>query len=275
MDYTNFISGASSGIITKTLTSPLDRMKILYQTNNKVIVYESSLIRNIRNVYETQGCLSFYRGNGVNIAKIVPAYSLKFTFNDYFRKLLWGRTTDLSLQQMMYSGVFTGISLISILYPLDVVRTRFSVSPNSLSLPRYSLGVLKTEGVKGFYKGLRLSLLTGSTHISIQMSSYDMYKSQIEQKSVFSNLLCGAAAGITSQAIVYPGDLIRKKLHIDGSLSKSKTYTNTFDCIRQTLLHQGIRGFYRGIPISILKTIPSSAIQFSSYDYIKNLFRSD
>ena len=275
MDYKHLLSGAGAGIVTKTLTSPFDRIKILYQTDTKTVNRNVSIIQNIKHIYKTEGLLSFYRGNGANILKIVPNYSLKFSFNEYYKKTLYNKTEDLTLSQLTSVGILTGSSLITTTYPLDILRTRFAVSSKNQSFYNYSKSVLQNEGLKGFYKGFGVSLVTGSIHVGFQMTSYDMYKSYLNKQidsSISTNLLCGAGAGLTALILTFPGDVIRKKLHVNGKLNETKLYENTFDCLKKTVQRQGIRnGLYSGLGISVIKTIPSSAIQFASFDFFKSM----
>ena len=273
MDYKNLLSGAGAGVITKTITSPLDRIKILYQTD--IINKNISLGNNIKNIYKSQGLLSFYRGNLTNIIKIVPNYSLKFTFNEFYKKKLWNKTNNLSILQLMSVGMLTGTSLITITHPLDVLKTRFAISDKNQSFYRYSRNVLINEGIGGFYKGFNVSIVSGSLFIGLQLASYDIYKSYLKNKidnNILSNLISGAGCGLTAVLLTYPGDVIHKKMHINGKLDEKKLYNNTLDCIKKTISKHGIRnGLYSGLSIAIIKTIPSAGIQFASYDFCKKL----
>ena len=44
------------------------------------------------------------------------------------------------------------------------------------------------------------------------------------------------------------------------------------DCILKIYTQQGIKGFYKGIMINSVKSIPEIAIKFTVYDYIKNSY---
>jgi hypothetical protein len=209
--------------------------------------------------------------------KVIPTFSLKFSLNEFYKKKL-GKNTDLFPQQLVPIGLLTGATLISLTYPLDVLRTRFAIAQKNESIIKYSKNVLFNEGMKGFYKGFNVSVISGSLHIGLQMSSYDIYKNYLrnhfnENNQIFTNLLCGSGAGLTAQILVFPADVIRKKMHIDGKLKESKKYINSYDCLKKTASTYGFRyGLYSGLMISCIKTIPSAAIQFASYEYFKNMF---
>jgi solute carrier family 25 (mitochondrial 2-oxodicarboxylate transporter), member 21 len=141
------------------------------------------------------------------------------------------KTSELSFTQMFIAGS-TG-SLIQILltiwwtYPLDVIRTRLSLSEKLSSDQQYK-GIIdcysktiKKEGFFSLYKGVSPTIVVGTFYIGFQMSFYDIYKrifnnlfsidSRDQTFVVVSNLFSGALAGVTSQSITYPGDTLRRR----------------------------------------------------------------
>ena len=84
-----FLAGAGSGAFTKTCVAPLERVKLLYQVQGMfgTARYES-LGGSLRTIYLEDGVRGFYKGNGANIARILPAYSLKFMFNDTYKAMV-------------------------------------------------------------------------------------------------------------------------------------------------------------------------------------------
>lgn len=260
MESKTFIAGSCSGVITKTLIAPFDRIKILYQVNNPLIIKNKPLIYNIKNIYYKEGFLSFYKGNISNILKHVPTYSLKFTFNDFYKQKLYNN--NLNFNQSIFCGLLTGYSLITITYPLDLLRTNIAIKDNNISFIKRTC---LNEGLKGFYKGYGLSVLTGSMHISLQMSSYDYYKKILlyyECNNNVKNLFAGSCAGVTAATLTYPGDVVRKNMHIEN--------INTFNCFNKIINKYGYKSLFNGLKISIIKTIPNAAIQFATFDFIKN-----
>lgn len=258
MDSKNFIAGTCSGIITKTLIAPFDRIKILYQVNNSLIVKNKSLSYNIKNIYYKEGFFSFYKGNTSNILKHIPTYSLKFTFNEFYKEKIYNNN-NINLNKSIFCGLLTGVSLITLTYPLDILRTNIAINDKNLSFIKKTF---LNEGIRGFYKGYGISVLTGSIHISIQMSSYNYYKQNLEKYNYnnnLKNLLSGSGAGLTAAILTYPGDVIRKNIHIDN-----------FNCFRKIINKYGYKSLFNGLQISIIKTIPNAAIQFAAFDFIKN-----
>ena len=47
-------------------------------------------------------------------------------------------------------------------------------------------------------------------------------------------------------------------------------YLNLRDCVKKIYKNHGIKGFYQGLLVNIIKCIPGAAIQFTVYEKCKN-----
>lgn len=107
----------------------------------------------------------------------------------------------------------------------------------------------------------------------------------------------GGASGVTSKTILYPFDLARKRLQIQGFgehryfkliyssilylklviFSFRKTFGTHFECtgllscIKNTVKYEGIFGLYKGLLPSMLKSGVQNACMFAFYDKICSL----
>ena len=82
----------------------------------------------------------------------------------------------------------------------------------------------------------------------------------------------GGIAGLTAQTIAFPGDVIKRHLQLNGVNDSKNKYNGLIDCIKNIYKKNGIKGFYIGLKINMIKCIPGSVIQFTVYDYCKNYF---
>ena len=75
------------------------------------------------------------------------------------------------------------------------------------------------------------------------------------------NCLIGSIAGMNALLIMYPFYLVRRNLHLNGSTPKHN-YDGAFDVVKQTIKREGLKGLYRGLYLSAIKSVPSTAICF-------------
>jgi solute carrier family 25 (mitochondrial phosphate transporter), member 23/24/25/41 len=169
------------------------------------------------------------------------------------------------------------MSATLIVYPLDVIKTNLTVNQNNTKklriMPTFT-NLVQKQGIAGLYKGLSVSLAGIAPFIALRMSVYD-YCSTILSKhtnSKFEELVAhgssGALASFIAVSVVYPSDLVRRLLHMNGT-SKYHNYSNLLDVIKQTHRRGGILGFYQGFNATLAKSIPMSIMLFVFNDQLK------
>ena len=83
-------SGAIAGAVSRTMTAPIERIKVLLQTNNKHYG-DKSFLRCFRYMYEKEGMAGFFKGNGANVFRVIPFSALEFFTFDFIRyRILMG-----------------------------------------------------------------------------------------------------------------------------------------------------------------------------------------
>merc|ERR1719305_295466 len=90
----DLLVGGVSGAVAKTLMAPIERVKILMQTqdsNPKILSGEekrySSLVDCFKRVNAEQGMAAFWRGNLVNCLRYAPQQGSALAFNDTIRTI--------------------------------------------------------------------------------------------------------------------------------------------------------------------------------------------
>jgi hypothetical protein len=52
-------------------------------------------------------------------------------------------------------------------------------------------------------------------------------------------------------------------------LVQKNVYVNTADCFRKILVKEGVKGFFKGYGLNVVRSLPGAAVQFTSYDLFK------
>lgn len=264
-DFSSFLASACSAITTKTSVAPLERVKILKQSQSYYSQHNyTSIFNSFRFIWQNEGIKGFYRGNYSNVTRIIPAYMIKFPLNDFYKKQL--KASKENPGRLLASGVLAGISQITVTYPLDIMRTRMSLdhymTSNYNNYITCARNILVNEGFRGFYKGFNSSLLTYPIYVGLQFSIYGYFKDDYPY-------LAGGIAGITAQTLAYPGDTIKRQLQLNGLDNTQKKYNGLWDCVRSMYRQYGIRGYYVGLGVNLIKAVPEATIQFAVYEYLK------
>lgn len=82
----------------------------------------------------------------------------------------------------------------------------------------------------------------------------------------------GMLASVFAKTGVFPLDLVRKRLQVQGPTRTRYVHRNipeykgVVGTIRLIFKSQGVRGLYRGLTVSLVKAAPASAITMWSYE---------
>ena len=73
-----FLMGGTAGAISRTCTAPIDRLKVFYQVHHQSP--EAGYFRTLQFMRKEGGWKSLWRGNGVNVLKIMPEQGIYSIF---------------------------------------------------------------------------------------------------------------------------------------------------------------------------------------------------
>ncbi|KAH6685375.1 mitochondrial carrier domain-containing protein [Plectosphaerella plurivora] len=179
----SFIAGATAGATATTATYPLDLLRTRFAAQGNDRVY-TGLTAAIRSIYRDEGPRGFFRGLGPGIGQIVPYMGIFFAMYEGLRlplgglQLPWGGGDATA-------GVLASVFAKTAVFPLDLVRKRIQVQGPTRAryvhknIPEYggalrALGVIfRTEGIRGMYRGLTVSLFKAAPGSAVTVWTYE------------------------------------------------------------------------------------------------------
>uniref|UniRef100_A0AAX7TZ24 Solute carrier family 25 member 33 n=1 Tax=Astatotilapia calliptera TaxID=8154 RepID=A0AAX7TZ24_ASTCA len=274
----HLFAGGCSGTMGAIVTCPLEVLKTRLQSSGLTL----------RPVFQVQlGTLSgtgVIRPGGVTPGLLQVLRAIYFAAYSKSKELFNGLFVPNSgLVHMSSAGVAAFVTN-SLMNPIWMVKTRMQLEKkargekkmNALQCARY---VYKTEGVRGFYRGLTASY-AGISETMICFLIYETLKKQLAKRqfsspngekekgaSDFLSLMMAAAfsKGCAS-CIAYPHEVIRTRLREEGS-----KYKYFFQTGRLIAVEEGYAAFYRGLVPQLIRQIPNTAIVLSTYELIVHL----
>ena len=160
-----------------------------------------------------------------------------------------------------------------ITYPLETTRTYLSLQTNKNKY-KGVIDALRKIPPRQLYQGCKMSMYGFGGFSGIQYTSYYYINRIIKDTSFDSKLFAGAFAGTFSVSITYPTDLVRRRLQLQGFDKTVPKYDGIFDCCRKIFKTEGIKGFYRGLSATYVKTGPAVAIQFWTIETLNKYFKN-
>ena len=159
------------------------------------------------------------------------------------------------------------------------MRTRFAAQgPDKVytSLRGGIREIWRQEGGKGFFQGLGAGV---GQVVPYMGSFFTVYEALRPPLSVLSlpfgsgDATAGVLAGIAAKTAVFPLDLIRKRLQVQGP-SRTRYAGGSIPVYgegiwrtgRRILKREGWKGLYRGLCVGLIKSAPASAVTMWTYE---------
>ena len=133
----NFVAGGVSAAIAKTLTAPIERVKLVIQTQDANPLITSNAVKRyggindcFKRIYHEQGYAAFWRGNFTDVMRYFPTQAFNFAFKDTFRYMFPKYSPHREFWKCLavntLSGAMAGAGSLMFVYPLDYARTRLA-----------------------------------------------------------------------------------------------------------------------------------------------------
>ncbi|GJJ11180.1 hypothetical protein Clacol_005412 [Clathrus columnatus] len=297
----HFVAGGLGGMCGAIVTSPFDVVKTRLQSSmfhdgpitiqakgtGEIVAHRTGGIlyhfvetgHLLKNIYKYEGVPALFKGLGPTLVGVIPARSINFfTYGNgkeiIAKKFNHGMENSwVHLSSAAVAGIVTGTAT----NPIWVVKTRMQLSA-SQARPYTSSWVcvkdiLKTEGVRGMYKGLSASYL-GVTEGTIQWTLYERLKRVTRgsegQGGVIGWLSMLGSAGMAkcvASLITYPHEVIRTRLR-QPPISGVKKYTGLYQTLQLVIAEEGVGRLYGGLSAHLLRVVPNAAVMFSIYEGI-------
>ena len=173
------------------------------------------------------------------------------------------------------SGFIGGILSVLTGHPCDTLKTRCQIKKQNL------LKLIKkmylNEGMWSFFKGMSFPLYSIPIVNSVVFSSNELTKKILklnQDMSFFEGFISGAVAGTVACVVVTPVELVKCRLQLQETSIKESKYKGAFDCARQIIKFDGVRGLYSGLLITVLRDLPAYSAQFAGYHFLKKKISS-
>ncbi|KAF8629439.1 hypothetical protein AX15_003484 [Amanita polypyramis BW_CC] len=258
-----FIAGGCAGAASRTVVSPLERLKIIQQVQPRGSDSQyKGVWRSLMRMWREEGFRGFMRGNGINCLRIVPYSAVQFTTYEQIKKWFTTHgTRELDTPKRLTAGALAGITSVCSTYPLDLVRSRLSIATASINFAAQSKAVPTAGANPSAAKHLSLSSAyhTSSAYTKAELTILGMSKKIVREeggiRALYRGLVTTAVGvapyvGINFAAyealrgiITPPGKVsVPRKLAcgaLAGSISQTLTYP--FDVLRRKMQVAGMK----------------------------------
>lgn len=150
------------------------------------------ILATARKMWQTAGLRSFYRGLPMGLIGMFPYAAIDLSTFEYLKRTLAHRNAlrrhchedDASPGNFATGaiGAFSGALGASVVYPLNLLRTRLQTQGTATHRPTYrgvwdvATRTVRNEGVRGLFKGITPNLLKVVPAVSLSYVAYENSK---------------------------------------------------------------------------------------------------
>ncbi|KAF0689614.1 Aste57867_18945 [Aphanomyces stellatus] len=268
----SFLAGGLAGVIAKSLLSPVDRVKLLFQVSEHLHFSLRNAVHMGLDIVKRDGAVALFRGNTINLVRVFMSAGIQHSSFDFVRRRFHDYNRDhherhrdstpyvknLSTAQLILSGSIAGCCSTMCTYPIDVVRTRYMVQQGKIKYASVFDAVAcmyKAEGLRSFSRGLLVQLVGIVPYTGIGFSLNEHFKqafhefqhqyfvssdanavaaTDAHQLSPLSKFMCSYLAGSIAQTVTYPLDTIRRRIQTDGYVTGAASVGPKYTNMRTT-----------------------------------------
>lgn len=270
-NWRDVVAGASAGAFSRTMTAPIERVKLLMQlqgslesnnNNNNNLIRKKNAWHCAKRIYHDEGILSFWRGNLPSVMRVAGTAAINFTMMNYYRQVAVRpfvtntrclHAPHLTPEQMerrrknitsLVSGGMAGGTATTLLYPIDFLRTRLAAdlargektgSYKFKGMRHAFMTILKSDGITGLYQGYGIALFGGIFYRILFLGGYDVMKSEWEhRKNRKRDEMISAASASSNSGLTWG-----ERIVIAQAISLSAgTISYPLDSVRRRLMMQ-------------------------------------
>ncbi|CAG9567958.1 unnamed protein product [Danaus chrysippus] len=194
-----------------------------------------------------------------------------------------------NLLPKIINGGIAGIIGVSVVFPLDLVKTRLqnqTVGPNGEKQYKNMLDCFRqtyrAEGYFGMYRGSAVNILLITPEKAIKLAANDMFRYHLTLPDgslpIIRQMAAGALAGACQIVVTTPMELLKIQMQDAGRLAaQAKAEGRKFERItamqltRKLLAERGIFGLYKGITATAARDVSFSIVYFPLFATLNDL----
>ncbi|KAF5249937.1 hypothetical protein FANTH_4800 [Fusarium anthophilum] len=284
------IAGLSAGTVATLTVHPLDVVKTRMQIYRSAApdAVRPTTVSILRALTSTpHPVASLYRGLTPNLVGNASSWASFFFFKSRFERALatWqgrlgGRPSG---GDYFIASALAGAATTTLTNPIWVLKVRMVSSdrgshgayPSMLAGAR---SILQTEGIRGFYRGLGISLI-GVSHGAVQFAVYEPAKKWyharrrerhgIEREHMTTEATVGLSSlsKFVAGAVTYPYQVLRSRLQ--NYQADERFGRGIRGVVVRIWTEDGLRGFYRGMVPGVVRVMPATWVTFLVYENVK------
>lgn len=251
-----------------------------------------------RQSYQADGLRGLYRGISAPLVGAALETSSLFFWERVAQKALYASNiyapgAQLPLPALFFTGAVSGAFSSLVLTPIELVKCKMQVPANASGPAARAARpgaivrtIFQQRGLAGFWHGQQGTLIRetggsaawfGSKESMTLLfrklnASTETHATGFSPLPLWQQAASGAVAGMSYNFLFYPADTVKSRMQTSPTAGKGELETTFWQEGKALWRQAGLRGLYRGCGITLLRSAPSSAFIFITFDGLKRQF---
>jgi len=268
----NLGCAGGAAVITVTFIHPIDTVKTRLQVSGTKGARDYASLGlggTISTIFKEEGLAAFWKGIPAAWMREASYTSFRLGLYKPLKQLFRADKPDSPFILKFAAGGASG-GLGSIVgNPFDILKTKMMASETGLGLTETAGGILKHDGVLGFYKGIDANVMRAIVNNGTKMACYDQSKNLIADKAGLTGVPLQAAAsfvaGFFMTCTVAPFDICRTRL-MNQPADQPKIYNNIADTFVKIASQEGPLALWRGFIPMWARIAPTTTLQLLFFE---------
>ncbi|PKA63471.1 Mitochondrial arginine transporter BAC2 [Apostasia shenzhenica] len=282
-----FVAGGLGGMAGVVGGHPFDTLRIRMQqpatacaAGGEVVGRRPTATALFRSIIRSEGPAALYRGMAAPFASVAFQNAMVFQVYAVLSRSFdsHNKNEPPSYRSVALAGFGTGALQSVLLSPVELVKIRLQLQMtghrqsrgNSQGPLTIANTILKSEGLRGIYRGFLITILRDSPAHGVYFWTYEYTREKMHPRcrkngdEKFGTMLfAGGLAGVASWVFCYPLDLVKSRLQAQ---SNPPRYNGIIDCFKKSVREEGYSVLWRGLGAAVTRAFVVNGAIFSAYE---------
>jgi len=223
-----------------------------------------------RSTLRSEGVTALWKGSTPAFLGALSENAMAFAIMGFLKRYMNSeQETKFSVVTPFLMGGITGSFSAFALCPYDVLKCRAQLS-RSHGLPSgvkdVFSNIIATKGYRGFYTGVHCQVMRDIPFYSSFFGTYELMCHYLKEHTTWSDssvyIVSGGIAGQVGWVVSIVPDSIKSRIQTSTEVV-TPSIRNT---VQGILRDHGLKGFFRGIEVAIVRAFPANAALFFAYE---------
>lgn len=262
-----------SGCSAIVVGHPFDTVKVNLQTQDIKNPTYKGTFHCFRTIFAKEGIRGIYKGISSPLAGVAAINAIVFGVYGNCQR---NSSDPNSLFTHFVAGSAAGFAQSFLCSPIELAKSRVQLSKTPLTPLECFKKIYATEGLKGTFRGLGITIVREIPAYSSYFVTYEWLtrNDRDEPVTTFTMLMAGGIAGVVSWCGAYPIDVVKTRMQMDG-VGGVVRFSSSWDCVKKCVAEEGYRFLFRGFTPTLLRAFPVNAACFTVVTWTMRICQGD